>query len=201
MTAENLVAFNLLLAAAIVSPGPALLYMLRVSVRDGRGAGVRTGFGLGLAAAFWTLAALLGVEAVFTLVPWAYGTLRFIGGAYLIWLAWGMWRGAGTAPGEAAEARSRSHLLSGVLINLANPKSVLFAAAVLVVVFPKGLNAGEIALIVFNHFAVEAMFYLGFATLLGSSPARRLYLDTKSAIDRTCAGLMAALGLKLLLDR
>ena len=44
-----------------------------------------------------------------------------------------------------------SHFVRGVLINLTNPKSVMFAAVVLIVVFPPKLGLAETAFIVGNH--------------------------------------------------
>jgi len=201
MTALDLLAFNAVLAAAILSPGPALLFALRTALADGRAAGIAAGMGLGAVAAGWTLAALAGLEAVFTLFPWAYAALRTGGAAYLLWIAWGTWRAA-RLPVAAAPARPRGRaFLDGALINLGNPKSVLFAASVLVVVFPKGLSATEIALIALNHLAVEWMFYTAFAVALSGAPARRAYVGAKPWIDRAAAVLLGALGLRLLTDR
>jgi len=201
MTALDLLAFNAVLAAAILSPGPALLFALRTALSDGRAAGIAAGLGLGLVAAGWTLAALLGLEAVFTLFPWVYTAVRVGGAAYLIWIAWGTWRAARMPVAEVTPKPRGRAFLDGALINLGNPKSALFAASVLVVVFPKGLSAMEIALITLNHMAVEWLFYTGFAVVLSGAPARRAYLGAKPWIDRTAAVLMGALGLKLLTDR
>lgn len=201
MTALDLLAFNAVLAAAILSPGPALLFALRTALADGRAAGIAAGLGLGLVAGLWTLAALLGLEALFTLFPWAYGALKLGGAGYLLWIAWKTWSAA-RAPVSEGTARPRGRaFLDGVLINIGNPKSVLFAASVLVVVFPKGLSGGEIALITLNHMVVEWLFYAGFATLLSGAPARRAYLGAKPWIDRAAALLLGALGLKLLTER
>jgi len=201
VSALDLLAFNAVLAAAILSPGPALLFALRTALACGRGAGIAAGLGLGLVAALWTLAALLGLEALFTLFPVAYGALKLGGAAYLLWIAWRTWRSA-RAPLAEAAARPRGRaFLDGVLINLGNPKSVLFAASVLVVIFPKGLSAAEIALITANHLLVEWLFYTGFAILLSGAPARRAYLGAKPWIDRAAALVLGALGLKLLTER
>lgn len=201
MTALDLLAFNAVLAAAILSPGPALLFALRTALADGRAAGIAAGLGLGLVAAGWTLAALLGLEALFTLFPWAYLALKIAGAAYLLYIAWTTWRAARQPMAEGTRKPRGRAFLDGILINLGNPKSVLFAASVLVVIFPKGLTAGEIALIVGNHMIVEWIFYAGFATLLSGAQARRAYLGAKSWIDRGAALLLGALGLKLLLSR
>jgi threonine/homoserine/homoserine lactone efflux protein len=152
-------------------------------------------------AAGWTLAALLGLESLFALFPWAYAVLKTGGAAYLIWLAWKTWTAARNPLGQAAPARSRRAFLSGLLINFGNPKSVLFAGAVIVVIFPQGLAARDIALIVANHWMLELIAYTIFALLLGSAPARRGYLNLKPIFDRIAAGLLGALGLRLLLEK
>lgn len=201
MTALDLLAFNAVLAAAILSPGPALIFALRTTLADGRGAGIAAGLGLGLVAALWTLAALLGLETLFTLFPWAYLALKIAGAAYLLHIAWTTWRAARQPVTEAARKPRGRAFRDGILINLGNPKSVLFAASVLVVIFPKGLTAGDIAFIVGNHMIVEWIFYAGLATLLSGAQARRAYLGAKAWIDRAAALLLGALGLKLLLSR
>jgi threonine/homoserine/homoserine lactone efflux protein len=125
------------LLAAMASPGPAFVYALayggnrRVSRRASP-----PGPGWALVAALWTGAALLGLDAVFRLFPWAYGALRVAGAAYLIWIAVQTWRAAGTPPQARAPAAHAGPFAAGLLVNLGNPKSVLFAAAVLVVIFP-----------------------------------------------------------------
>lgn len=200
MTLASLIAFNLVLAAAIASPGAALLYFIKTTVTSGRAAGIATGAGLAVAAAGWTLAALAGLESVFALFPWAYSILKTGGALYLIWIAYQTWKHAKTPLGEA-ELRRGKAFLSGFAVNLGNPKSMLFAAAVIVVVFPQGLAPSEIALIVLNHLALEVLFYTTFAFLLASGPARRRYLDAKPLLDRIAATLLGALGLRLLLEK
>ena len=200
MEPAHLIAFNLTLLAALASPGPALMFALRQSISGGRSTGIATGAGLALMAACWTAAALLGLEVVFALVPAAYLAMKIAGAAYLIWIAIHVWRDATRPVAEAAHPGRRA-FLGGVLVNLLNPKSVLFAAAVLVVIFPPGLTLADKALIVANHFLVELAIYSGFAILLTTRPARAGYLRLKPAIDRAAALILGALGLRLLIDR
>ncbi|MFK7745419.1 MAG: LysE family translocator [Roseobacter sp.] len=200
MSVESLIAFNLVLMAAIASPGAALLYFIKTCVSAGRVAGIATGMGLGLAASLWTLAALLGLESIFALFPWAYTALKIAGALYLIWIAVQTWRQARRPLADTATPKGRA-FASGLLVNAGNPKSMLFAAAVIVVVFPQGLAPGHIALIVANHLVLEIVFYAVFAVLLSSGPARRRYLNAKPLLDRIAASLLGALGLRLLLER
>jgi len=200
MNPEHLIAFNLILLAALASPGAALLFAIRTSVASGRIAGITTGLGLATMAATWTLLALLGLDRLFALFPVAYFALKIAGALYLIYIAYMTWRGAHTRVGRAAKPHGRA-FLEGALINLGNPKSVLFAAAVLVVIFPSGLSAAEMAFITLNHFVVEVLWYTAIALVLSGARARARYIELKPLLDRIAATLLGALGLKLLADR
>ena len=69
MQPEHVIAFNITLLAAMASPGPALVVAIRTVLSAGGRAGIAIGCGLGIAAAGWTLAALVGLDAVFRLFP------------------------------------------------------------------------------------------------------------------------------------
>ncbi|MEM7440601.1 MAG: LysE family transporter [Pseudomonadota bacterium] len=162
--------------------------------------GLATGAGLGLMAATWTGVALVGLDIVFQIVPWAYLALKISGAIYLLWLAWGMWHAADT-PVAAGATRPGNAFFGGILVNLANPKSVLFASAVLIVIFPAGLTAWEKFAIVGNHFVVEFVVYAAFSAALSTPAARGAYLRAKGWLDRGAALILGALGLRLLFQR
>lgn len=200
MNPEHLIAFNLILLTALSSPGAALLFAVRTSISGGRAAGILTGLGLATMAAGWTLLALLGLDRLFALFPIVYSALKIAGALYLIYVAYMTWRGAHNRIEQAAKPHGRA-FLEGVLINLGNPKAVLFAAAVLVVIFPSGLSGADMALITFNHLVVEVLWYAAIAVILSGSRARARYIALKPVLDRIAATLLGALGLKLLADR
>lgn len=197
---EHLLAFNLTLLAAILSPGPAMLYFVRQTLSQGRKTGLYTVVGLGVMAACWTTMALLGLDTVFRLFPWAFTLFRVAGALYLLYIAWKTWRAAYEPPGAAPKPSARA-FLGGILVNLANPKSVLFAAAVLVVIFPQSLTGTEKALIVVNHMLVEWAVGGALVLLLSTQRISQGYLRTKPILDRIAAGVMGLLGLRLLLSR
>ena len=87
------------------------------------------------------------------------------------------------------------------MVNLANPKSVLFSAAVLVVIFPAGLGAADMAMIVSNHLMVEIVAYGGFALVLSTQSVSQRYMRAKPALDRIAALMLGALGVRLMMDR
>ncbi len=200
MEAGHILALNVALAAAWASPGPAMLVAIRASLSKGRRAGYAAGGGLALVAAGWTFAALAGLDAVFHMFPWAYLALKTGGACYLLWLAWATWRTAG-APLEDASRDDRGAFLTGVLVNLGNPKSVLFAAAVLVVIFPPGLGWGAKVAVVANHLAFELLAYGVLVTMLTLQPVAARFMRAKPLLDRLAAGVLAALGVRLFIER
>ncbi|MBF9041941.1 LysE family transporter [Rhodobacterales bacterium HKCCE4037] len=197
----HVLAFNATLLAAIASPGPSLLFLTRTAMAEGRAAGLAAAAGLGLMAALWTLAALLGLDALFTLFPWTYTAVKLAGAAYLVWIAVQTWRHARDPIGPAAQTTRGRAFRKGLLVNLANPKSVLFAGAVIVVIFPEGLTAADKALIFANHLAVEWTIQPLLAFALSTAAVRTRYLGAKHFFDRVAAGVLGALGLRLVLDR
>ncbi|MYJ96713.1 MAG: LysE family translocator [Proteobacteria bacterium] len=198
MTWEQLVAFNIALLVAIASPGPALLMATHTAASRGRSAGIEVGIGLGLMACTWTMMALLGLAVVFQLFPMVYTGVKVLGGAYLLFLAYKMWRNA-SAPIDARIPLARHAFRQGFLVNLLNPKSVLFAAAVLVAVFPAGLSVAESFVIVINHFMVEVAFYTTLAFCMSTQVVSKRYMQAKVYIDRGAALVLGALGTRLVL--
>lgn len=200
MSVEHVIAFNIALWASIISPGPAFLVAVQTTLSSGRRAGIAVGLGLGTMAATWTMMALLGLEAIFKIVPWAYAVTKTIGAIYLLYIAWGMWRGAGSEVNANAKP-ARHAFRQGFMINVLNPKSFLFAAAVLVVIFPPDMSLTDNAIVVVNHLAVEFVFYTALAFALSTPAARSAYLKAKKYIDRVAALVLGALGMRLLVSR
>ncbi len=201
MDLTHILTFNLALAAAIASPGPAFLISVKTTLTGGRRAGLAVGAGLALVAALWTLAALLGLEAIFAAFPWAYIAVKSIGALYLLYIAYGMWKGA-RAPLAPTEVKPARHAFwQGVAIQVMNPKSVLFAAAVLVVIFPPGMTLAQKGFVFANHLMIELIFYSLLAFGMSTSTARNAYLRAKLYLDRIAAVVLSALGLRLLFGK
>lgn len=203
MELAHIIAFNATLLAAMASPGPALLLALKTTLTSGRLAGMATGLGLGTAAALWTGLALLGLEGVFVLFPWVYIALKTLGALYLFFIAYTMWHDASkTLEASAAKAPSLQHaFFTGFGVNMGNPKSVIFAASVLLVIFPQNTSWADKLFITLNHLAVEWTVYGIFALVLSTSAARNGYLRLKPIFDRAAAMLLGALGLRLIFQK
>ena len=131
-TALQFFAAALLLALA---PGPDIIFVLTLSAAEGRRSGLAVAAGLLAGVMVHTLAVALGLAAVFATSPTAFTALRAAGAAYLLYLAWGAWRAGAlleTGDSNAPKAAPWPRLmLRGLLMNLTNPKVVLFFLALL----------------------------------------------------------------------
>jgi len=117
-----------------VTPGPSMLYVLSRSVGQSRAAGLASALGLALGGIVLAVATALGLARLFTQMPELVIILRYVGSAYLVWLGVGMVRNASNEASVDLEARQVSRkalptiVWQGVLVELLNPKTVLFFA-------------------------------------------------------------------------
>jgi threonine/homoserine/homoserine lactone efflux protein len=118
-------------AALIVTPGPAVLYVVARGASQGRRAGIVSMLGIGLGNAVHALAATLGLAAVLSSSPRAFAAVRYAGAAYLVWL--GLRKLAAPEPeGEAKAPDPGARVFrDAVVVAVTNPKTALFFLAFL----------------------------------------------------------------------
>ena len=119
--------------ALAVTPGPGVIYIVTRSLSQGRAAGFASVAGLAVGNAVYAAAAALGVAAILAASTVLYAVLKYLGAAYLFYLAWQMLRKADaptTAPTLTA-ARPMRVFRDGVIVGVLNPKTALFFAALL----------------------------------------------------------------------
>jgi threonine/homoserine/homoserine lactone efflux protein len=119
-------------AAALLmalTPGPNMIYLISRSLCQGRGAGVVSLAGVVTAFLVHMLAAAAGLTALFLAVPLAYDLLKWLGAAYLAWLAWQAVKPGARSPFEAQSLppdSPRKLFVMGFLTSVLNPKIAVF---------------------------------------------------------------------------
>ena len=194
-----LAAWGLHLVAA-ASPGPAILMSARLAVTEGFRVSVWLAIGIAFGAVFWALAALFGLAVLFKIAPALFWGFKILGGLFLIWIAWKMWRHAPEALPESTGALPRSPLSAlwlGVATQLANPKPAVFFGAVFVGTVPPGTTLPWILALLAMIFVNEVACNLLIARLFSLERPRRTYTRLKTVIDRAFGGVLALLGLKI----
>jgi threonine/homoserine/homoserine lactone efflux protein len=121
-------------AVLVVTPGPANLFAIATGARRGRGAVPAAVAGMLGANLVWLSAAGLGLGALAHAYPAAFRLVAYAGAAYVAWLGVRALWTAARAPGEAAHAPATaggSALRDGFVVQISNPKALLFTTVVL----------------------------------------------------------------------
>ncbi|MBW0157360.1 LysE family translocator [Sedimentimonas flavescens] len=204
MTLAAFVAIYFVHLAAAISPGPAVLLAARTGLREGFARGSWLAVGIGLGACIWAFAALFGLAILFRVAPALLTALKFAGAAYLIYLAYKMWRHApeplDDRMSEVVSTRSNLGLVwQGIATQLANPKPAVFFGTIFLTFVPPHAPIWAYALILLIIFVNDAGWNVIVARIFSLERTRRGYLNLKTTIDRIFGGLLAALGVKLAL--
>ena len=201
MTITAFVAVATLLTMGAISPGPAVLMAARTGVTEGLRTGAFLAAGIGLGGVIWAAAALFGLNVVFQAAPALLWALKLLGGAYLVWMAWGMWRDSATPLDMGQGMRLPRSALSafrlGLLTQLANPKPAVLFSAIFIGTVPPGTAPwvyGALLLVVFLN---ETVWNIAVARIFSLDRTRAGYISLKTVIDRSFGGLLALLGLKI----
>jgi len=125
----------------IVSPGTGVLYTLAAGLSRGSRASVVAAFGCTLGIVPHMAAAILGLAALLHTSALAFQTLKYLGVAYLLYMAWNALReqGALRVEREVGAPSATQVITTAILINVLNPKLSIFFFAFL----PQFVSANE----------------------------------------------------------
>ncbi|MDB5526260.1 MAG: lysE type translocator family protein [Rhizobium sp.] len=194
MTVASLAIFAGALLIAAGSPGPSIAALIaRVLTRGTRDV-------LPFLAAMWfgemvwLSLAVLGLAAIAETFHYVFVAIKWIGVAYLLYLACKMWTAASDTSGSALPETGspRKLFLAGLTVTLGNPKIMMFYVALLPTIID--INAvtlsgwAELVIVMFAVLVVVDLAWVMFA-----SKARRLLRSSRAVriANRTSAGLMA----------
>jgi threonine/homoserine/homoserine lactone efflux protein len=200
------VSIEFLLTSLIVvaSPGTGVLYTLAAGLSRGARASVLAAFACTLGIIPHMVAAITGLAALLHTSALAFQTLKYLGVAYLLYMAWNTLQEQGPLKIEQdVEPRSAGQVIvSGILINILNPKLSIFFFAFL----PQFVSASDphalplmlelssiFMLLTFVVFAGYGVFAASVRSHIISRPKVLMWMR------RSFAGAFAALGVKLAL--
>jgi len=215
--ASTLITLALLYLAALIIPGPNLLLLTHTAASSSRRAALGVALGVTTGTFIWVAVAVFGVQQIFAAVPTLQFALKVVGGAYLLYLAFGMFRMlwfsrvgvnanavADPAPDSAQassvqEARF-THYRRGLLTNLTNPKSLAFWTSVAVVsIDPNATVATRIAAVMMVGMMGFA-WHIALAYVFSTAPAQRAYMRAKPVLLLVTGTVMTLFGGRLLLS-
>ena len=198
----------LFVVAALVlnaTPGVDMLYTLTRTLQHGWRGGVIAALGIIAGCVVHTVAAALGLAALLAASAWAFTAVKWIGAAYLLWLAWGMLRAAasGSADATAVIVPAKEPLgrvfVQGFLTNVLNPKVALFFLALLPQFIAADAPNKLVAFLFLGAvFIVNGALFL-FALVALAQRARRFGANrnVRRALNAIGGALFAALAIRL----
>src|SRR5688572_6538769 len=116
-----------------IVPGADMTFVIAAAARGGRRDGVIAALGIGAGTLVHILAAVAGLSAILASSQAAFDAIKWIGAAYLLWVALTLVRsGKRTKQGESVPAAAGMRLFrAAMLVNVLNPKVALFFLAFL----------------------------------------------------------------------
>jgi threonine/homoserine/homoserine lactone efflux protein len=135
VSTDRLLAFAAMSFLLIVVPGPSVLFVIGRALAQGRRAALTTVVGNTIGAYVLVVAVALGIGSVVERSVLVFTALKLAGAAYLMYLGVKAWRQRGALQaafsGDTATVGSLRTLWEGFVVGIANPKTIVFFAAVL----------------------------------------------------------------------
>ena len=190
-----------------LTPGPDMTLFVGRAISHGRSAGFAAMFGAMTGIIVHTTLVALGLSALIVAAPKAFLALKIGGALYLLWLAWqAIVHGSAFKPQteKAAPVPLSRHYMTGILINLLNPKIILFFMTFL----PQFVSAND-------PNAPGKLIFLGLMFIIVSVPvvvpiilaADKVAVFLKESpkatrvIDYLFAGIFSAFAVKILMTQ
>ena len=116
-----------------IVPGADMTFVIAGAARGGRRDGIVAALGIGAGTLFHILAAVLGLSAILASSQAVFNLIKWLGAAYLLWIAFSLLRSGGgaTAAGERPAGTGWRLFRAATLVNVLNPKVALFFLAFL----------------------------------------------------------------------
>jgi threonine/homoserine/homoserine lactone efflux protein len=188
------IAFLLVAAVVIVSPGPDFALTVHRTVTGGRRSGLTTSLGIVSGQLVWGVATAAGLSALLVASRPAFLALRFVGAAYLVWLGVealvAAWRGRE----RPVRARSGSGFRQGLLSNVGNPKMAIFFTSLLP-------QFGESTAALVGHSLLFSTLTLLWLVLVVRAGAALRISALRRALDAITGVVLVAFGGRLATER
>jgi len=186
----------------VIVPGAGVIYTVSTGLFKGWRASIAAAFGCTCGIIPHLLVSILGLSAILHFSALAFSLIKYAGAAYLLYLAWSMWRETGGLQFNAAHHK-QSMLqigIKGILINILNPKlSIFFLAFLPLFISPQAsspmLQMVGLSLVFMGMTLLIFIIYGIFA-----HSVRRYVVNSPTAVkwtQRSFATIFAILGLKL----
>lgn len=191
-----LLAFVPAALALNLTPGADMMFCLGQGLRAGPRSAIAASAGISLGAFVHAGLAGLGLGAVVATVPIAFEVIRWIGVAYLLWLAFQALRHAGRV-GDVPVITPRRAFRAGLFVNLSNPKVILFVLAFVPQFVVPGAGSVLGQFLIFGAVLSLGGFIINAGVGVFASGAGRRLAQGSRMLDWISASVFAGLAIRL----
>lgn len=200
----NLTVILLAALVASASPGPATLSIAGTSMASGRRAGLCLAAGIMSGSLIWSVSAAIGLAALMQATGWILELVRYVGAAYLMYLAFKSAKSALSA--READTRSlsgsmRTLYFKGLALHLTNPKAILFFGALYSIGLPPDASASQLLTVIVAVGLQSMIVFHGYAFLFSVPVMTRIYLRLRRGFEAVFALGFGLAGLKIMTAR
>ena len=188
-------AFVLAAILIAVSPGPGAALSMSAGLRHGQFGALPAIFGLQAALLIQLAIVGMGLGAVLAASATAFAVVKFAGAAYLVWLGVQKWRRAGSDDVAQGKALRSGLFRQGLLVNLTNPKAIVFIAALTPqFIDPNRPQLPQFLIIALTMCVTDTIVMSGYALLASRLGAWLHDARARRAQDRFFGGLFIGAG-------
>jgi len=193
--------FLIACAVVVLTPGVDAFLLLRTSMRAGTKAGLWALAGIHTAAAVQVLLVISGLGVVIAQYPPVLTALRWIGAAYLLYLAVTIARSLvrRTAVEDTGEVVAGRPFRTGFLTNITNPKMLLFSLAFLPQFIGTGDPAFQLGMLAAVFLGLAALWELTIVVAAARVAGSLRRPGVTTALDAVCAAVFLTMSIGLVL--
>lgn len=199
-----MVSMEFLITALVVVliPGTGVIYTISSGLFLGWRASIAAAFGCTAGIIPHLSASILGLSAILHMSALAFQGVKFAGAAYLLYLAWAMWRETGALKFDAPSAKIGvwQVVRRGFLINILNPKLSIFFLAFLPLFVNQNASSPTFNMVLLSLIFMAMTLVVFILYGISANSVRRYVIHSPRVIvwlQRTFALTFAALGVKL----
>jgi len=201
MTFQVWLLFCMTETALCLIPGPAVLFVVSVAIGRGIGPGINAALGILAGNVLYFALSATGVAALLVASSAWFNVLRLAGAGYLIWLGLRMLFKRAGEPAAVSATPDPKTFLRGFLVQVANPKALVFFVALLPqFINPESPVGLQIFILGVSSVLIE-FFVLGAYVVLGARAGQLAGAHLAGPIERIGGGFLVVVGAHLALFR
>lgn len=200
--------FLLTSLVVVLLPGTGVIYTVSTGIFMGWRASIAAASGCTAGIIPHLTASILGLSAILHMSALAFQCIKYTGAAYLLYLAWAMWRETGSISFDSPQSNHKDNMaqiaVRGFLINILNPKLSIFFLAFLPLFVSPQSSSPTIQLLGLSIVFMVMTFVVFVIYGISANGVRRYFIHSPKAIlwlQRSFAATFAALGAKLALTK